>query len=101
MTEASGIVCVNISDLINDLGTIGIPLTCVETKLIDIPDVGYFTSNNPPRGELCIRGPSVVRGYFKRPDLNSDPTIFTPDGWFRTGDIGQFNPDGTLSIIDR
>jgi len=48
-----------------------------------------------------MRGPSVTAGYYKRPDLNSDPLIFTEDGWFRTGDVGMWNPDGTLSIIDR
>jgi long-subunit acyl-CoA synthetase (AMP-forming) len=52
-------------------------------------------------GEILIRGPSVTRGYYKRPDLNEDRSIFTEDGWFRTGDVGQWNPDGTLSIIDR
>ena len=48
-----------------------------------------------------MRGPSVTAGYYKRPDLNSDPSIFTKDGWFRTGDVGMWNLDGTLSIIDR
>jgi len=48
-----------------------------------------------------MRGPSVTAGYYKRPDLNSDPSIFTEDGWFRTGDVGIWNSDGTLSIIDR
>jgi len=52
-------------------------------------------------GEILIRGPSVTRGYYKRPDLNEDRSIFTEDGWFRTGDVGQWNPDGTMSIIDR
>ncbi|EEB90963.1 hypothetical protein MPER_10758, partial [Moniliophthora perniciosa FA553] len=42
-----------------------------------------------------------TKGYFKRPDLNNDETIFTKDGWMRTGDVGQWNPDGTLSLIDR
>lgn len=48
-----------------------------------------------------MRGPSVTAGYYKRPDLNSDPSIFTEDGWFRTGDVGMWNSDGSLSIIDR
>ncbi|KAF7343931.1 Long-chain-fatty-acid-CoA ligase [Mycena venus] len=50
---------------------------------------------------VCIRGPSVISGYFKRPDLNEDPTIFAGDGWMRTGDVGQWNADGTLTLIDR
>lgn len=52
-------------------------------------------------GEILIRGPSVTKGYYKRDDLNNDRSIFTEDGWFRTGDVGQWNPDGTLSVIDR
>jgi long-subunit acyl-CoA synthetase (AMP-forming) len=48
-----------------------------------------------------VRGNSITSGYYKRPDLNNDRTIFTEDGWFRTGDVGQFNEDGTMSIIDR
>jgi len=48
-----------------------------------------------------VRGTTLTNGYFNRPDLNNDPNVFTKDGWFRTGDIGQWNEDGTLSIIDR
>jgi len=50
-------------------------------------------------GEILIRGPSVTKGYFKRPEINAE--TFTEDGWLKTGDIGQWNADGTLSIIDR
>jgi len=63
--------------------------------------VGYLSSNTPPQGEICIRGPSVTKGYYKRPDLNEDENVFTKDGWLRTGDIGQWNADGTLAVIDR
>ena len=82
-------------------GNVGIPVPCLEVKLIDVAEAGYFASGSPPQGEICLRGPSVIKGYYKRPDLNEDPTIFTPDGWFRTGDVGQWNPNGTLSVIDR
>jgi acyl-CoA synthetase (AMP-forming)/AMP-acid ligase II len=54
-----------------------------------------------PLPQVCIRGPSVISGYFKRPDLNEDPTIFAGDGWMRTGDVGRWNDDGTLTLIDR
>jgi long-chain acyl-CoA synthetase len=43
----------------------------------------------------------VTKGYFARDDLNGDENTFTKDGWFRTGDVGQWNADGTLSLIDR
>ena len=82
-------------------GTSGIPAPSIEIKLRDVPDAGYLTSASPPRGEILLRGPSVTPGYYRRPDLNADPAIFTPDGWFRTGDVGMWNADGTLSIIDR
>lgn len=82
-------------------GNVGLPVPCLEVKLIDVPEAGYLANGTPPRGEICLRGPSVIKGYFKRPDLNEDPTIFAPDGWFRTGDVGQWNPNGTLSVIDR
>ncbi|GJJ11355.1 hypothetical protein Clacol_005587 [Clathrus columnatus] len=82
-------------------GPIGVVSPCLEIKLLDHPSAGYLHTNNPPQGEVLMRGNSVTEGYFKRPDLNSDRSIFTEDGWFRTGDIGQWNADGTLSIIDR
>jgi len=82
-------------------GNVGLPVPCLEVKLIDVPEAGYLANGTPSQGEICLRGPSVIKGYYKRPDLNEDPTIFTPDGWFRTGDVGQWNPNGTLSVIDR
>lgn len=82
-------------------GSVGLPVPSTEIKLLDVPDAGYFSKNDPPQGEVCIRGPSVTQGYYKRPDLNEDPSIFTEDGWLRTGDVGQWNPDGTLTLIDR
>ncbi len=82
-------------------GSVGTPVPSIEIKLLDSPEAGYLTSEKPQRGEVLIRGPSVTKGYFKRPDLNDDPEIFTKDGWLRTGDIGMWNKDGTLSLIDR
>lgn len=65
-------------------GPVGTPVPAAEIKLLDLAEAGYLTSNNPPQGEVLIRGASVTRGYFKRDDLNNDRTIFTEDGWFRT-----------------
>jgi long-chain acyl-CoA synthetase len=59
----------------------------LEVKLHDYPEAGYLSSNNPPQGEIWLRGGSVTRGYYKRPDVTKES--FTDDGWFRTGDIGQ------------
>ncbi|KAH9942109.1 long-chain-fatty-acid-CoA-ligase [Amylocystis lapponica] len=100
MTETCG-MCAVCPPEVTRLGTVGLPMASIELKLKDVAEAGYLSTNDPPQGELCVRGPSLIQGYFKRDDLNKDETIFTKDGWFRTGDVGQWNPDGTLSLIDR
>lgn len=71
----------------------------IEVKLVDFEDAGYFASNTPPQGEIWIRGPSVTSGYL---DLEKETKeSFTDDGWFKTGDIGEFDSKGNLKIIDR
>ena len=100
MTETCGMCAILPPELFR-YGSVGVPVPSIEIKLRDVPEAGYLSSNNPPQGEVCIRGPSVTKGYYKRPDLNEDETIFTKDGWMRTGDVGQWNKDGTLSLIDR
>jgi len=79
--------------------SVGVPVPSIEVKLVDSKEAGYVTTNTPQQGEVYIRGGSVTQGYFKREDLTKE--AFTEDGWFMTGDIGQWNEDGTLSIIDR
>lgn len=81
------------------VGAVGGPSPAVELKLVDAKEAGYFSTNDPPQGEVYVRGPAIFKGYFKRSDL--DEESFSSDGWFKTGDIGQWNKDGTLSIIDR
>ena len=71
----------------------------VEVKLVDFEEAGYFTSNKPPQGEIWIRGPPVFDGYFKN-DEETKATL-TADHWFMTGDIGEFDKNGHLRIIDR
>ena len=71
----------------------------IEVKLVDFPDAGYFATNNPPQGEIWIRGPPVADGYL---DLEEETKeSFTADGWFKTGDVGEFDKDGNMRIIDR
>ncbi|KAH7928013.1 acetyl-CoA synthetase-like protein [Leucogyrophana mollusca] len=100
MTESCG-MCAVLPPELMQYGCVGLPVPSIEVKFLDVPEAGYLSTNNPPQGEVCIRGPSVTKGYYKRDDLNKDETIFTKDGWLRTGDVGQWNPDGTLSLIDR
>ncbi|KAI4185084.1 MAG: hypothetical protein LQ346_005990 [Caloplaca aetnensis] len=86
---------------------LGQPTGCVEIKLVDCPSLSYLSSHTPnPQGEIWIRGPAVTSGYLSLPDENA--AAFTPDGWFKTGDIGEFADadmhgagGGLLRVIDR
>lgn len=71
----------------------------VEIKLVDFPDAGYYSKNTPPQGEIFIRGGSVTSGYFDNEEETK--AALTEDGWFMTGDIGEFDSNGHLNIIDR
>ncbi|CAG0882553.1 unnamed protein product [Cyprideis torosa] len=76
---------------------VGPPLPCCQIKLVDVPDMQYYASAG--HGEICIRGSSVFQGYY----LDPEKTAQTVDsqGWLHTGDIGTWQPNGTLKIIDR
>ncbi|KAI9309684.1 hypothetical protein BJ944DRAFT_280521 [Cunninghamella echinulata] len=79
---------------------VGAPMPSVEVKLVDVPEAGYYSTNEPkPQGEVWIRGHSITSGYFKQDDITKES--LTSDGWLKTGDIGEWNENGTLSIIDR
>ena len=71
----------------------------VEMKLVDFADAGYYSTNKPPQGEIWIRGGGITDGYL---DLEEETReAFTEDGWFKTGDIGEFDDKGAIRIIDR
>lgn len=70
----------------------------IEVKLVDVPELSYFSSHNPPQGEIWIRGAAVIDGYLDNPEENAKAF---EEGWFKTGDIGLFDAMGQLMVIDR
>jgi long-chain acyl-CoA synthetase len=77
-------------------GTIGLPLPSTEISIRD--DDGNEVPLGQP-GEICIRGPQVMAGYWNRPDETAK--VMTPDGFFKSGDVGMMNADGFVKIVDR
>jgi len=85
LTETSPVIAVN-TPRAHKLGTVGKPLPNVEVRIAE-------------DGELLVRGPSVFKGYWNRPEETQN--AFAEGGWFKTGDIGQLDAEGFLSITDR
>mgnify|MGYP000872322690 CR=1 FL=1 len=88
-----------------DVSHVGGPFACHEFKLQDVPEMGYTSKDRNedgvlcPRGEICIRGHTVFRGYYK--DEQKTNETIDKDGFLHTGDIGMLLPNGALKIIDR
>jgi long-chain acyl-CoA synthetase len=78
-------------------GTIGVPVPSTEVSL-RAPEDGVEVPVGSP-GELCVRGPQVMQGYWRAP--NATAAAFYPDGFFRTGDVATMLPDGEFRIVDR
>uniref|UniRef100_A0A7S3FX02 AMP-dependent synthetase/ligase domain-containing protein n=1 Tax=Strombidium rassoulzadegani TaxID=1082188 RepID=A0A7S3FX02_9SPIT len=76
----------------------GGPVRNVKVKLRDIPEMGYLSSNDPPRGELCMYGSSIMPGYFRNPEKTAEAI---KDGWIMSGDVAEIQQDGSIKIIDR
>ena len=93
------------------VGDCGAPLTCCDVRLMDVPEMGYRSSDREHgrsneekiaclgRGEICIRGDNVFKGYYKMADKTAE--AIDSQGWLHTGDIGLWTTAGQIKIIDR
>lgn len=98
LTETCAGTFVSLPNEISMLGTVGPPVPNVDVCLESVPEMGYDALSSTPRGEICIRGKTLFSGYYKREDLTKEVLV---DGWFHTGDVGEWQPDGSMKIIDR
>ena len=96
LTETSPAVTINPLDLPEFNHAIGLPVPSTEISIRDDADVEQPVGQ---RGELCVRGPQVMRGYWQLPEETA--RAFTPDGFLRTGDIAVIDDKGFISIVDR
>jgi long-chain acyl-CoA synthetase len=96
LSETSPSASCNPADSLAYTGTIGVPIPSTELKLLD--DDGHEVAPGTP-GEIAIRGPQVMAGYWQRPDETAK--VMTADGFFRTGDVGIVDERGFFKIVDR
>ena len=96
LTETSPAACMNPLDLAEYNGSIGLPISSTDVSIQD--DDGKPLSMGMP-GELCVRGPQVMQGYWQKPDETAK--VITPDGWLHTGDIAKMDEKGYFYIVDR
>jgi long-chain acyl-CoA synthetase len=94
LSETSPVLCCNPLDGKHKRGTIGIPMPSTEVAIFD--DNGNPVPQGQP-GEICARGPQVMRGYWEK----DNEGVFFDKEWFRTGDIGVMSEDGYFKIVDR
>jgi long-chain acyl-CoA synthetase len=96
LTETSPAACINPMNIREYNGFIGLPLPSTEVAILD--DAGNPVDTGLV-GEISIRGPQVMKGYWNRPDETAK--VMTGDGYFRTGDLGYMNGEGYVKIVDR
>ncbi|MCG3843348.1 AMP-binding protein [Psychrobacter sp. Ps1] len=94
MSETAPVISFNPSGITEFNGSVGLPLALTDIHIID---ENGNTCPTGTRGEVCIKGPQVMRGYWQRDNADT----FTPNGYFRSGDIGVINDEGFLTLVDR
>jgi len=97
-TETGGAPCLS-HDTDPRTQHVGGPIGSAKIRLRDVPEMGYLTTDNPPRGEIQFYGPCVFKGYFKNQEKTKE--AFDEDGWLCTGDVGVIHENGSVQIIDR
>jgi len=96
LTETSPAVCVNPINLPDYNGAIGLPLP---STLVSIRRDDNSECDLNEEGELCVKGPQVMQGYWKKPEETK--RVFTPDGWLKTGDVATMDEQGYCRIVSR
>ncbi len=96
LTETSPVACVNPIDGTGKIGTIGLPIPSTDVRVVD----NQGNVMGPMQvGEIQIKGPQVMKGYYNRPEETAK--VVVEGGWLKTGDIGQMHEDGFFQIVDR
>ncbi|XP_039808750.1 long chain acyl-CoA synthetase 4-like isoform X2 [Panicum virgatum] len=98
LTETCAGSFVSLPNQMSMIGTVGPPVPNIDVRLESVPEMDYDALASTARGEICIKGETLFSGYCKREDLTKEVLV---DGWFHTGDIGEWQPDGSMKIIDR
>ncbi|PMY40894.1 MULTISPECIES: long-chain-fatty-acid--CoA ligase FadD2 [Pseudomonas] len=96
LTETSPVACTNPYGDQSRLGTVGLPVPGTTLKVIDDQGVEQLLGE---RGELCIKGPQIMKGYWQKPEATDE--VLDAEGWFKSGDIAVIDPDGFVRIVDR
>ena len=96
LTETSPVACTNPYGDKSRLGTVGLPVPGTLLKVIDDEGVEQPMGE---RGELCIKGPQIMKGYWHKPEATAE--VLDAEGWFKSGDIAVIDPDGFVRIVDR
>ena len=96
LTETSPAACMNPMDMKDFNGMIGLPISSTE---VSIQNEEWNKLEIGEQGEICVRGPQVMQGYWQRPRETAN--VLSADGWLHTGDIGVMNDEGFVKIVDR